>query len=110
MQQTRAAGFVKMAVLRILNIGALSGSNVFHLIIASRVSVSDILVTQKGLRFLPGRNVAVARNDTLYSKINGIVRIEKDPFTRRTSFNVDEEFPADCRSLNIPRLRVIQFK
>lgn len=39
-----------------------------------RVSTGTILVRQRGTRFLPGRNVGIARDDTLFALAEGIVR------------------------------------
>ena len=37
------------------------------------VSAGSILVRQRGTRFRPGINVGLGRDDTLFSKVNGIV-------------------------------------
>lgn len=41
------------------------------------VSGGSILVRQRGTRFKPGLNVGCGQDDTLFSRINGIVRFEK---------------------------------
>ncbi len=40
------------------------------------VRAGHILVRQRGTRILPGRNVGVGRDYTLYAKVDGIVRFE----------------------------------
>lgn len=40
------------------------------------VQIGDILVRQRGTRFLPGKNVARGKDDTLYALANGVVRFE----------------------------------
>jgi len=37
------------------------------------VSAGSILVRQRGTPFKPGRNVGLGRDDTLFSKIDGVV-------------------------------------
>jgi len=39
-----------------------------------KVKPGEILVRQRGTRFLPGKNVARGKNDTLYSLKEGVVR------------------------------------
>lgn len=39
-----------------------------------RVSPGMIIVRQRGTKFLPGKNVARGRDDTLYAKKAGVVR------------------------------------
>jgi large subunit ribosomal protein L27 len=36
----------------------------------------SILVRQRGSKFKPGANVGIGSDDTLYAKINGVVRFE----------------------------------
>jgi large subunit ribosomal protein L27 len=40
------------------------------------VTGGSILVRQRGTRFKPGRNVGLGRDDTLFARINGVVRFE----------------------------------
>ena len=42
-----------------------------------RVSAGSILVRQRGTRFHPGRNVGLGKDDTLFSKIDGVVKFEQ---------------------------------
>jgi large subunit ribosomal protein L27 len=41
------------------------------------VSAGSILVRQRGTRFRPGVNVGIGGDDTLFSKIDGIVNFKK---------------------------------
>jgi large subunit ribosomal protein L27 len=41
------------------------------------VTGGSILVRQRGTRFLPGRNVARGTDDTLFAKVDGVVRFER---------------------------------
>jgi|UniRef100_A0A7V5XZ08 large subunit ribosomal protein L27 len=40
------------------------------------VKAGNILVRQRGTRFLPGRNVGLGRDDTLFALTDGIVKFE----------------------------------
>ncbi len=40
------------------------------------VTAGSILVTQRGTRFHPGKNVRRASNDTLFALVAGVVRFE----------------------------------
>lgn len=40
------------------------------------VTAGSILVRQRGTKFMPGRNVGLGRDDTLFSLINGTVLFE----------------------------------
>jgi large subunit ribosomal protein L27 len=40
------------------------------------VNAGEVLVRQVGTRFHPGNNVGKGSNDTLYSKVTGIVKFE----------------------------------
>lgn len=42
-----------------------------------QVSGGTILVRQRGTRFSPGRNVGRGGDDTLFAKIDGVVRFER---------------------------------
>jgi len=44
----------------------------------------SILVRQRGTKILPGKNVLIGKDDTLYSKINGIVK-----FSAKRKINFD---------------------
>ena len=41
-----------------------------------QVTGGSILVRQRGTRFKPGKNVGLGRDDTLFARIDGIVRFE----------------------------------
>ncbi|MEX2283299.1 MAG: 50S ribosomal protein L27 [Gemmatimonadota bacterium] len=41
------------------------------------VIAGNILVRQRGTQFHPGRNVAIGRDDTLYTLIDGVVKFER---------------------------------
>lgn len=41
------------------------------------VSAGSILVRQRGTRFHPGVNVGLGKDDTLFAKVDGIVRFER---------------------------------
>lgn len=41
-----------------------------------RVKGGAILVRQRGTRFHPGKNVGIGKDDTLFAKIEGIVKFE----------------------------------
>lgn len=41
-----------------------------------RVKGGTILVRQRGTRFHPGKNVGIGKDDTLFAKIEGIVKFE----------------------------------
>ncbi len=40
------------------------------------VTGGSILVRQRGRRFNPGRNVGLGKDDTLFAKIDGVVKFE----------------------------------
>lgn len=40
------------------------------------VKAGEVLVRQRGTVFLPGANVGIGSDDTLYTKINGVVKFE----------------------------------
>lgn len=48
------------------------------------VRAGEVLVRQRGTRFLPGKNVAVGKDDTLYAKVSGIVKFKT---IRKTHFD-----------------------
>ena len=41
------------------------------------VTAGSILVRQRGTRIKPGNNVGLGKDDTLFAKIDGIVRFER---------------------------------
>lgn len=41
------------------------------------VSAGSILVRQRGTRILPGANVGLGRDDTLFAKIDGVVKFQR---------------------------------
>jgi large subunit ribosomal protein L27 len=41
------------------------------------VTGGSILVRQRGTKFLPGRNVGRGSDDTLFAKIDGVVKFER---------------------------------
>jgi large subunit ribosomal protein L27 len=41
------------------------------------VTGGSILVRQRGTRFKPGQNVGLGSDDTLFAKIDGVVRFER---------------------------------
>ncbi len=40
------------------------------------VLAGNILVRQRGTHFHPGKNVGIGKDDTLYAKVNGVVKFE----------------------------------
>ncbi len=40
------------------------------------VTAGSILVRQRGTKFFPGLNVGLGKDDTIFSKVNGIVKFE----------------------------------
>jgi large subunit ribosomal protein L27 len=47
------------------------------------VKSGSILVRQRGSKFHPGRNVGIGKDDTLFSKIDGVVKFETSNKTRK---------------------------
>jgi large subunit ribosomal protein L27 len=47
------------------------------------VNSGNILVRQRGTKFHPGRNVGIGKDDTLFSKIDGVVKFETSNKTRK---------------------------
>ena len=41
------------------------------------VSAGSILVRQRGTKFHPGNNVGIGSDDTLFAKVEGVVKFEK---------------------------------
>ena len=48
-----------------------------------RVSAGSILVRQRGTRFHPGLNVGRGKDDTLFAKIDGVVRFQRGKGARQ---------------------------
>jgi len=48
-----------------------------------RVPAGSVLVRQRGTRYLPGVNVGLGRDDTLFALIAGVVRFERRGRDRR---------------------------
>ncbi len=48
-----------------------------------KVCAGSILVRQRGTKFHPGANVGIGSDDTLYSKIDGVVKFEIYDKTRK---------------------------
>ncbi len=40
------------------------------------VTAGSVIVRQRGTKFFPGRNVGIGSDDTIFSKVNGIVQFE----------------------------------
>ncbi|HEX2441270.1 MAG TPA: 50S ribosomal protein L27 [Methylomirabilota bacterium] len=49
------------------------------------VTGGSILVRQRGTRFHPGHNVGLGSDDTLYAKVDGVVKFERRRGTRYIS-------------------------
>jgi len=49
-----------------------------------RAKIGDIIVRQRGTKFLPGRNVKKGKDDTLYAVKEGVVKFVT---TKKTSFD-----------------------
>ncbi|MDL2258918.1 50S ribosomal protein L27 [Eubacteriales bacterium OttesenSCG-928-K08] len=50
------------------------------------VLAGNILVRQNGTHFHPGNNVGIGKDDTLFAKIDGVMRFErKDKFRKQVS-------------------------
>ena len=54
------------------------------------VSAGSILIRQRGTRFHAGRNVGKGKDDTLFSKVDGVVKFE-----RRRARNVISVYPGE---------------
>lgn len=48
-----------------------------------KVCAGSILVRQRGTKFHAGSNVGIGSDDTLYSKIDGVVKFERYDKTRK---------------------------
>jgi large subunit ribosomal protein L27 len=49
------------------------------------VTGGSILVRQRGTRFKPGRNVGLGSDDTLFAKVDGVVKFERRGASRYIS-------------------------
>lgn len=47
------------------------------------VLAGNILVRQRGTHFHPGNNVGIGRDDTLFAKVDGIMRFERKDKNRK---------------------------
>ena len=47
------------------------------------VSAGTILVRQRGTKFHPGNNVGIGGDDTLFSKMDGVVKFERKDKARK---------------------------
>lgn len=47
------------------------------------VSAGSIIVRQRGTKFFPGRNVGRGSDDTLYAKVNGVIKFGRKSGDRR---------------------------
>jgi len=60
------------------------------------VLAGNILVRQRGTHFHPGNNVGIGKDDTLYAKIDGVMRFErKDKNRKQVSVYAVEEAVAN---------------
>ena len=50
---------------------------------SEKVCAGSILVRQRGTKFHAGSNVGIGSDDTLYSKIDGVVKFERYDKTRK---------------------------
>ncbi|HEY2994398.1 MAG TPA: 50S ribosomal protein L27 [Methylomirabilota bacterium] len=49
------------------------------------VTGGSILVRQRGTRFKPGANVGLGSDDTLFAKVDGVVKFERRGYSRYIS-------------------------
>jgi large subunit ribosomal protein L27 len=49
------------------------------------VTGGSILVRQRGTRFKPGQNVGLGSDDTLFAKVDGVVKFERRGYSRYIS-------------------------
>ena len=47
------------------------------------VSAGSILVRQRGTKYHPGNNVGIGGDDTLFAKVDGVVKFERKDKTRK---------------------------
>ena len=43
---------------------------------SEKVTAGSVIVRQRGTKFAPGRNVGIGSDDTLFAKVDGVVRFE----------------------------------
>ena len=48
-----------------------------------RVTAGSVLVRQRGTRYLPGNNVGLGRDDTIFALVPGVVRFDRRGRDRR---------------------------
>ena len=48
------------------------------------VRTGNVIVRQRGTHFHPGENVGIGKDDTLFSKIDGVVRFETRHLGKKT--------------------------
>jgi len=48
-----------------------------------KVTAGSILVRQRGTKIYPGNNVGIGGDDTLFAKIDGVVKFERKGKTKR---------------------------
>jgi large subunit ribosomal protein L27 len=48
-----------------------------------KVTAGSIIIRQRGTRFLPGDNVGVGSDDTIFAMADGIVKFERSGKTRK---------------------------
>ncbi len=60
------------------------------------VLAGNILVRQRGTKIHPGNNVGIGGDDTLFAKIDGVVKFERMGKTKKKAsvYSVDEEVEA----------------
>ncbi len=56
------------------------------------VSAGSILVRQRGTKFHPGLNVGRGSDDTLFSKVDGVVNFERKGKSRQISVYTEEQY------------------
>ena len=47
------------------------------------VSAGSIIVRQRGTKYHPGNNVGIGGDDTLFAKVDGVVKFERKDKTRK---------------------------
>ncbi len=50
----------------------------------SRVNIGEVIVRQRGTKILPGRNIGIGVDHTLFARVNGTVKFAS---TRKTNFD-----------------------
>lgn len=58
------------------------------------VLAGNILVRQRGTHFHPGNNVGIGKDDTLFAKVDGVVRFERKDKARKQVSVYPEEAAA----------------